>query len=176
MYRLIRHAGTVPAALVSLAMLIAMPVHGAQPDEHAHGHEAAPAEEHAHGHEGAPRELQLDHGKKWTTDAPLRQAMTTIRDAMQAAHPAIHARKQDGPGYVALAGKIDAQIAYMVENCKLSPAADANLHVLLVEIIGGAEQMKQADLADARKGAVRVIQALNQYPRYFEHPGWHAVQ
>jgi len=30
-------------------------------------------------------------------------------------------------------------------------------------------------LEQARGGAVRVIQALNQYPQYFDHPGWKGV-
>lgn len=163
MHRLSGRKALFPGALVGLAILVGSSVHAAQ------------SEEHAHGHEGGQQELQLDGGKKWATDAPLRQGMSGIRDAVQAAHPAIHARKQDGPGYLKLAGEIDAQVAYMIANCKHSSGADATLHVLLVEIIGGAEQMKQADLARAREGAVRVIQALDQYPRYFDHRGWHPI-
>ena len=133
------------------------------------------AQEHDHGHEGAAQTLQLDHGNKWATDAPLREAMTAIRDALQADHPAIHARTQPAAAYKALAQQIDGQLAHIVANCKLPADADANLHVLLMQIIGGADDMREGDLQQARAGAVRVIQALNRYPQYFDHPGWEGV-
>ena len=49
---------------------------------------AATSHDHGHG-EGAPA-LQLDAGKRWATDAPLRQAMGTINNDMRQALPAIH--------------------------------------------------------------------------------------
>ena len=156
-------AGSRPAWIVLAAALAALPVSGAR------------AQDHDHGHEGGAQTLQLDHGKKWATDAPLREAMSAIRDALQADHPAIHARTQPAAAYQALARQIDGQIAHIVANCKLPADADANLHVLLTQIIGGADDMREGDLQQARAGAVRVIQALNRYPQYFDHPGWKGV-
>jgi len=156
-------AGPRPAWVVLAAALVALPA------------SVAWAQDHHHGHEGGAQTLQLDHGKKWATDAPLREAMTAIRDALQADHPAIHARSQPPAAYEALAQRIDAQIAHIVEQCKLPADADANLHVLLAEIIGGADAMRESDPQVARAGAVRVIQALNRYPQYFDHPGWKGV-
>jgi len=157
-------AGSSPAWIVLVAALSALPVLEAR------------AQEHDHGDEGGAQTLQLDHGNKWATDAPLREAMTAIRDALQVDHPAIHARTQPSAAYQALAQHIDAQIAHIVAHCKLPTDADANLHVLLAQIIGGADAMRESgDLEQARAGAVRVIQALNQYPQYFDHPGWKGV-
>jgi len=148
-----RRTGPSPAWIALAVALAALPVSGAR------------AQDHEHGHEGGAQTLQLDHGNKWTTDAPLREAMTAIRDA----------RTQPPAAYQALAQHIDAQIAHIVAHCKLPADADANLHVLLAQIIGGADDMRGGDPQLARGGAVRVIQALNQYPQYFDHPGWKSV-
>jgi hypothetical protein len=137
---------------------------------------AAEHDEHAHGHDASAHKLELDHGKKWSTDAPLRQGMSAIRDAVSAEHDAIHHNRTSVAKYQALAKKVDEQIAYMVANCKLSPEADANLHVILAEIIAGSDRMKGKSKAKAREGAVKIIGALETYPEYFDHPGWRKVQ
>jgi hypothetical protein len=43
---------------------------------------ALAAENPVHQDEAAAHALQLDNGKKWQTDEPLRQAMTQIFDAV----------------------------------------------------------------------------------------------
>ena len=129
-----------------------------------------------HQHEAGAHTLQLDNGKKWTTDAPLRKGMAAIRNAVAADHGAIHADKETAAQYKALAGKIDGQIAYVVKNCKLSPEADAQLHVVLADIIAGSDLMKAGDQAKRREGAVKVVDALAAYPHYFDHPGWRALE
>jgi hypothetical protein len=137
---------------------------------------AAEHEEHAHGHDASAHKLELDHGKKWSTDAPLRQGMSAIRDAVAAEHHAIHHNKASLARYQALARKTDEQVAYMVANCKLPTEADANLHVILAELIAGSDLMKGKSKAKAREGAVKVIGALEAYPEYFDHPGWKAIE
>lgn len=147
------------AALAFLAPLVAVPLATAQ-----------------HPHDAGAHALSLDHGKQWTTDASLRQGMTAIRDAVAADHQAIHGNTESAEQYRALAGKIDAQIASIVQDCKLAPAADAQLHVLLSDIVGGSEQMKGAAAQNRRQGAARVVGALETYPRYFDHPGWRPLE
>jgi hypothetical protein len=129
-----------------------------------------------HQHDGGAHELQLDHGQKWSTDAPLRRGMVGVRDAIAAQHAAIHADRATAAQYQALAGKIDGQIADIVQNCKLPPEADAQLHVILTDIIGGSDLMKGADEAKRRQGAVMVVEALGNYPQYFDHPGWRPLE
>jgi len=128
-----------------------------------------------HQHEAGAHPLQLDNGKKWTTDVPLRQGMDAIRDAVAADHQAIHTNKETAAQYKALAGKVDGQIAYMVKNCKLAPEADAQLHLILADIIAGSALMKGTDQAKRREGAVKVVGALETYPQYFDHPAWRAL-
>ena len=44
----------------------------------AHALAQSPAASHSHD-ASAPAKLALDHGKKWATDAPLRDGMTKVR-------------------------------------------------------------------------------------------------
>jgi len=90
-------------------------------------HAAANAEEHHHGHGGEPQKLQLDAGKKWATDAPLRQAMDGINQAMASALPRIPRHDFGKTEYQALAKAVRDHVDYSVANCKLEPKADAML-------------------------------------------------
>jgi len=134
---------------------------------------AAAAAPHDHGHGDAPAALVLDQGRKWGTDQPLRQAMGRIRQVMDKSVHAIHENRLGAAGYRSLARTIDGQVKYMISHCRLAPAADAQLHLIIAEMLAGAEAMSaQGPLAARRDGAVRVIGALANYGDYFEHPGW----
>ncbi|GAO23452.1 hypothetical protein ALISP_3272 [Alicycliphilus sp. B1] len=65
----------------------------------------------------------------------------------------------------------------MVENCKLPPEADAQLHIIVADLMAGAEaaQGKQGENKRAA-GVVQVAKASNAYGRYFDHSGWKAVK
>jgi hypothetical protein len=130
------------------------------------------AAEHAHHGHDAPR-LALDHGKKWPTDEPLRQGMGGVRGAMARALPAIHADQAKPGQYRELAGTVRREVSYIVANCRLAPDADAMLHLVIAELLAGADAMegKSAGVLP-RAGAVRVVQALDDYGRHFNHPGW----
>jgi hypothetical protein len=119
---------------------------------------AGEAHEHGQGHGAGEAKLVLDHGKKWQTDAPLRRGMENIR--------AVLATRQKPE---ALAELVNAEVAYIVQNCKLPADADAQLHLLIAELLAGADEMKGAR---AGEGVERVVKALNEYGRYFDHPGW----
>ncbi len=122
-------------------------------------------------------QLTLDHGRKWATDEPLRKGMTEIRNAVAADQDAIHAGKMSAARYDALAKKIDGQLADVVQNCKLPPAADAQLHLVLAEVIRGQEAIKGQDKKlDRRAGVVKVIGALDAYNKHFDHPGWRGLK
>ncbi|WP_435627839.1 hypothetical protein [Candidatus Ferrigenium straubiae] len=135
------------------------------------------AEGHQHSHgAGETAQLTLDNGKKLTTDNSLRQGMGRIRDALAADLPAIHSGKATSEQYRALARKMDDQIAFMVKNCKLEPKVDAMLHLVLADIIAGADAMKTQGGSDAYKGAAKIARALDNYGKYFDHPGWHGLE
>lgn len=132
--------------------------------------EVLAANTHSHGGPGTSIELVLNNGAKWEADEALRRGMADVRNDMTAALPRIHGGEFTPAEYAELAAKIDGLITYLVENCKLTPEADEQLHVVLVEFMDGAAAMKSD--VDQSQGAVKIIQALDVYPEYFDHPGW----
>lgn len=136
-------------------------------------HAAATAEgHHHHSHAGEPQKLQLNAGKKWATDAPLRQAMNDINQAMATALPRIHRQDFSKAEYQALAKTIRDHVGYAVAHCQLEPKADAMLHLVIADLLAGAESMEGEDVDSRHDGAVKVLQALRSYGNYFQHPGW----
>lgn len=130
-----------------------------------------------HDHDNAtPQKIELNAGKKWATDAPLRQAMVAIRSSTNQLLPAAHAGKATPADYDALGKEVTTQIAYIVENCKLDPKADAQLHIVIGDIMSGVEaaQGKPNDMKRA-SGVVKIAQAVNTYGKHFDHAGWQAI-
>ncbi len=132
------------------------------------------AAEHAHDHGSASgSQLELNQGRKWQTDEPLRRGMSNMRSALAKDLEAIHANKASEAQYEALAAKLNGEVAYVVQNCKLDPKADAELHKVIGEVLAGAEAMQGKEPGvERRTGAVRVARALNTYGEFFDHPGW----
>ena len=58
----------------------------------------------------------------------------------------------------------------MTAYCKLPEEADAQLHVVLAEILEGVDAMRVGP--DRLGGARRVVRALEAYGRHFDHPNW----
>jgi hypothetical protein len=135
---------------------------------------AASQTAHEHQHAGAAvANLQLDAGHKWATDASLRSGMAAIRSAFDADHPAIHAGEETDAQYEALAARIESQVNDIVKNCKLPAAADANLHLVIADLLQGVSLMRGKDPARTRHdGAALVHGALIAYGKYFDDPGW----
>jgi hypothetical protein len=128
---------------------------------------------HDHGHGAASATLQLNAGKKWETDAPLRKAMGEIRQSMAASLHAIHENKLSAKAYGGLAKKVEGAVGDMVTNCKLGTQADEQLHIIIAELLAGAEQM--AGKAKRMDGAVKVIGALDNYGKYFDDRGFQPI-
>ncbi len=127
---------------------------------------------HEHDAHGAAT-LKLNNGQKWKTDAPLRQGMANIKAAVQPHLHAIHENRLKAAQYQALAKRTNTQVAFVVENCKLAPEADAQLHLIIAELGAAAEAMAGEDQNRSRQeGAMRLQHALQTYGEFFEHPGW----
>jgi cytochrome c556 len=75
-----------------------------------------------------------------------------------------------------LSSQIDKQLVFIEQNCRLNPQADAVLHLILAEIMEGVETMriKQTNM-EKREGFFKVLDALDNYNRYFNHPGWQPI-
>lgn len=149
----------VPALLGALILVVAIPV-------------AAAATHHHEGNAGGAARLELNAGKKWASDAHLRQAMSAINEAMARALPQIHADRFAPADYQALAATVGDKVAYAVANCRLEPKADAMLHLILADLVAGAETMGSGKDKPRHDGAVQVLGALKAYGRHFRHPGW----
>lgn len=149
--------------LLRLCCLLALAAPGASAlaAEHAHHPHAA----------GASAGLQLDHGRKWATDAPLRAGMAHIQAAMAAQGDAIQGLSR--AEYRKLADRLQQEVVAIVAACKLEPEADAMLHRVLADLGDGIGAMAGRHKKETPlQGARRVLGALDNYHRYFDHPGW----
>jgi len=159
-----KSASRLLASLFSLALLVTgATVHAAE-----HGHAA----DEAHG----PTRLQLNHGKKWETDAPLRQGMATLRASLGEKLQAIHQGKLTAGEYQALGAEIDTEVGSIVAQCKLEPKADAMLHLIIAELLAAAEFMQGKHKGSPAAAARKAVAALNRYGRYFDDPQWKALK
>ncbi|MBS4097145.1 MAG: hypothetical protein KGZ83_09975 [Sulfuricella sp.] len=109
----------------------------------------------AHGEERA--QLKLDQGRKWPTDEVVRQGMSTLRSALKS-------------GDAKLAETVTAQVSFMTANCRLDKQADAMFHLVLADLIAGGEALQSQDTRP--QGLEKVKHALENYGKYFSHPGW----
>jgi len=136
----------------------------------------AASDAHDHG-KSAPHKLELNAGKKWGTDDALRKAMSGIQASVAQTLPAAHAGKASASDYDGFGKDVTAQVNYMVENCKLDPQADAQLHIIVADLMAGVEaaQGKHGEKKRA-SGVVKVAQAANAYGKHFDHAGWKAIQ
>lgn len=125
------------------------------------------ADGHSHDSHGTQHALTLDHGSKWATDDALRQGMAGIRTLVDAHH------RQGGGDYAELADGIRSHIDQVIANCRLTPKADAALHVVLGEMFDGVALLEGEKGEGARaQGVERLAHALDQYGQYFDHPDW----
>ena len=137
------------------------------------------AAETTHQHEQgvATAKLHLKDGKKWQTDDVLRQSMTHIGDALAPLLPEIHQNKLDAKSYDELAAKVNSEVANIVKNCHLEKDADEMLHLVIADMLAGADAMSGKDQKTTRQaGAVQVVQSLDRYGEYFDHPGWQNLE
>jgi hypothetical protein len=126
----------------------------------------------ADGHEHSTGEtlLKLDNGIKWATDANLRLGMSRIRDALSGD---VAGGKLSAIQYRTLAQKVNDQISFIVQNCKLGKEADEMLHLILAELVAGADAISASgDEHSMHHGAEKISHALKDYATFFEHPGW----
>lgn len=126
-----------------------------------------------HEHGAAPQKMASNAGKRWATDEPLRQGMNAIRSSASAILPLAHAGKASNAAYDAFAREVSTRVAYIVQYCRLAPEADAQLHVAVGAIMAGAEMVEgKRKGANRAAGVDKVVQALNTYGTYFDHPDW----
>lgn len=154
-------------AIAALLALPLSPVGGtAIAEEATHSHA------HSHGAE-AHGTMELNQGQKWEIDAPLRRGMSELHQIVSTGLDAAHANTLTSDDYKNMSDQIMTQFTYIVENCKLEPEADAQLHILLGNIIQGVEIIEgKVSGQQPEVGLRKMAQALNSYGSYFDHPQW----
>jgi hypothetical protein len=161
---------TLPALTMIMSLTCWSAFVNAQTDGHAHGgaheHEAS----HEHGAQGGA-ELALNNGKQWETDEALRLGMTEIRVAVDMLTPAFHEGKLDQSLALQLHEVVSGSVNTMIEQCKLEPEADANLHVILAQLLSASSQLEASPMS--AEGMPKLKAALENYGHYFNHVGWH---
>lgn len=162
------HMSKVFAAALAMAATLGVTAPALAADAHSH-------DSHSHSH-AAPQKLTLDHGKKWATDEALRRGMGDIRAAFAGKHARLHKGTLTPAEYAALGQTVVARVGDIVANCKLAPEADANLHVVVAELLAASDAMQGKAAVEPAKGAIKAVHALNEYGRYFDHPGWKALR
>ena len=117
-----------------------------------------------------------------TVTVPLNKLLTNIspeklRQAMAGELHEIHENRLSARGYGKLAQKVEAEVGNIVANCKLGAQADEQLHIVIVELLGGTEHMAGKFKGGKRQnGAVQVIGALEKYAAYFDDPGFKPIE
>lgn len=130
------------------------------------------AEPHDH-HDLSTASLELNQGQKWAIDEALREGMNAIHGDINSAIERIHANQMSGADYSQLADNMNTPFAHIVANCKLPAEADAQLHIVLANMMQGVDtiQGKTGD-QQPEQGVVGIAQTLNSYGNFFQHDGW----
>lgn len=61
-------------------------------------------------------------------------------------------------------------VTYLIQNCRLAPAADASLHAIINDLMIGASLLTTE--GHSEEGLAKLRDALSEYPRLFNHPNW----
>jgi len=108
--------------------------------------------------------------QQWATDAALREGMTRLRQAANAALPDDPAQTINERQALTLQKAVEDGVSYLIAHCELDAQADAALHGLLTDLLGGAEAL--AEPTKRAAGAQRIRVALQRYPSLFAPPHW----
>lgn len=149
--------------LMITAMLYATPL-SADPDKH-----------HHNGDDDVLSMLVLNDGVKWPVDEVLSSAMLRLRAGLLRHLDAIHHHRFTRQQYQQFATVLERDIKHIVANCKLTPEADAQFHLVLSAMIQSQTAMAGADLVIQRQGAVQLLRALQRYPEFFQDIGFSPI-
>ncbi len=135
-------------------------------NEHKHEHASAPA---ASARTTAP-------AKKFVTDDALRKGMASIASIVAKPAKEIQEASLKGPAYLEMARQVEGQVADIIKNCKLEPKADHTLHEIIFDVNQSIGLMRRNSVEIQRTGVLALNQALRNYAKYFDHPGWTGPQ
>lgn len=123
-----------------------------------------------HGHAAHEPGPVLAEGQRWVTDAPLREAMLRIREGVASRMHAFHGGSLPAAEAEALATVVEADVQYMIANCRLEPQPDAALHVLIGRMLSAANALRSDPSGPG--GMPELVSVVHDYGVTFDHPGW----
>ncbi|MEZ4459445.1 MAG: hypothetical protein R3E66_06890 [bacterium] len=139
--------------------------------EHNHGQAAPSQGDHEHDHSShgnGPTKLELNDGKKWATDQALRDGMGRMHQAVIPVYSQYKGKTLRDDEAKALAATIRTEVDGLVKNCKLEPKADAMLHIVIADLLTGAQVISGNPMDD--NGIPKIVGALHAYAQHFDHP------
>ena len=108
----------------------------------------------------------------WATDAPLREGMRAIRDTVAGLGHHAMGHMSDAQA-IDLSQRIDERVKFLIANCKLDAAADAELHMIIARLLNGAAAFRKNPADPAALAGLREV--LKEYPQKFDDPQWQAL-
>lgn len=128
--------------------------------------------DHSHHHD-IQATLVLNNGAKWQTDAPLRNNMETLRDAFKLRLNDIHSGTLAASEYALLGELTQKTVNNIIAECQLPSEADAQLHLVIAQMLEGASQLKEEQPAEVLgQSAHQIALAIINYGKFFDHPDW----
>lgn len=122
-----------------------------------------------HHHDAATTSSVPLPAQRWAPDAPLREGMRRAQTAVGELH---HYELGHMSETMALdrARTVADAVTFMFAHCKLAAEPDKALHGILVPLLSAAQALQ----ADPKKvqAVAEMRAAIDQYPHYFNDPGW----
>lgn len=115
-------------------------------------------------------------GPRLATDGALRQGMERIAVLLAPAVEAPQAEALPARDYAAMADGVAQQLAAMIKHCSLPPASNQAFREILMDFNRGVDLMGSGKPALQKAGALALAQALRNYGKFFDHPGWGAAR
>lgn len=122
---------------------------------------------HHHGDDEVLTMLVLNDGAKWPVDTVLSEAMLRLRAQLLTHLDDIHHKRFTASQYQQFSQMLQQEVNHVVANCKLTPEADAQFHLVLAAMMQSQQAMAASELTTQRQGAVKLLRALQRYPEYF---------
>lgn len=138
------------------------------------GAQTAVAAGDAHSPAAGSSELTLSNGAKWPTDGEVRHGMSEIRALIAEAAPKVNAGRFHATDCQRLANGILGRVESIAANSRLPQEIDAQLDLVLAQIVDGAERIKTGKAPV--EGVVTVIGGIEAYGKHFDHPGWEPLE
>lgn len=131
-------------------------------------HAAPPAHDHEHAAHAAPVSTTAP-AQRWATDAPLREGMGRVREALDdLRHYEMGHMTADMARERAVT--VEDAVKFMFAHCKLAPEPDGALHRILVPLLAAAQRLDKEPTDLSAVAAMR--DAVASYSDQFDDPQW----